>query len=108
MSARSVTLASGVVEIIVGNAGGTPSIQFTSETYRANLLENATTNTAVLQVSVGTTSRSVSYRFVSGNENAAFSISATSGTCFAHSHRAAAAAAAASLLFMYLIMWFNF
>ena len=69
----------GVVEITVGSPGST-YIQFGNDTYNANLRENATSNQLVLQVSVVASSRSVTYRFVSGNENNAFSISDTLGT----------------------------
>ena len=70
-------LVTGVVEISVGSSGNQPFIEFSNLTYQASLREDAGSGTRVLQVSVTTTG--VSYTFVSGNENNAFTISRSQG-----------------------------
>ena len=62
-----------MVEITVGNGGSGPAFRFTQETYTANMSENAMPGQDVVTVSA-TGRNSITYSFVSGNHDDAFTI----------------------------------
>jgi protocadherin-16/23 len=69
----------GLVEIRVGNALGTGTLQFSSVPYNASISESSGKGTSVTRISASGAS-GITYSFVTGNEDDIFQINPSTGT----------------------------